>query len=130
MKAMADFLKHIARMPLHWRVWLAILSLTNMAAVLFLPRVEAWVVLGALMLGGILQILIFSLKGFVRLLGLGHFHWFLMFVWIYARIETIRLDPAFYRWILLLTVLNGISLVIDAADVVRYARGEKQPTIT
>lgn len=129
MKAMLDFLKHLITMPIAVRVWVAVLMLVNMGALFFLPRVEAWVVLGALMLGGVLQALIFSRKGFVRLLGLGHLHWLPMLVWMYSRIETIRLDPALYGWILLLTMVNGISLIVDIADVVRYLRGEKEPTV-
>lgn len=129
MKAMLDFLKHLIRMPIAVRVWVAVLMLVNMGAFFFLPRPEAWVVLGALVLGGVLQALIFSRKGFVRLLGLGHVHWLLMFVWIYSRIETIRLDPVLFGWILLLTMVNGVSLIIDIADIVRYLRGEKEPTV-
>ena len=33
-------------------------------------------------------------------------------------------------WLIGLVVLNTASLLIDAADVVRYVRGEREPVLT
>ena len=40
MKTMLDFVRHIGRMPVHWRIWVVVLFLVNMAAIFFLPRVQ------------------------------------------------------------------------------------------
>ena len=61
MKTMFAFLKHIYKMPIHWRIWVAALFVVNMSAVFFLEHLEAQVVLGALMLGALLYLLAFTL---------------------------------------------------------------------
>lgn len=126
---MLQFMKHIMRMPLTWRLWVAALLMTNMGAVVFLPRLEAWIVLGGLCLGALFQNVIFARLGFVRLLGLGHFHWFAMLAWLLWRLEPISGEPWLHRWVLAVTLVCGVSLVIDTIDVLRYLRGEREPTI-
>jgi len=37
---------------------------------------------------------------------------------------------AFYLWLVILTALNGFSLVIDAIDVIRYAAGQHEPRVS
>jgi hypothetical protein len=101
-----------------------------MAAVFFLPSIESIVVLCALMLGAVIQDLILARLGFVRLLGLGHFQWFPMLLWLYTRIDSIQQHSTLFGWVVLVFMFNGISLVIDVIDVIRYLCGEKQPTIT
>jgi len=122
------FMRHVMRLPLPWPLWVAVLFLTNMGAVLFRPRLEAWVVLGALGLGAGLQMALFARAGFVRLLGLGHVHWLVMVTWLLARLGTIG-EPALYAWVLAVIVVCSLSLAIDAADVVRYLRGSRAPTV-
>jgi len=129
MKVMLRFTRHILEMPIHWQLWIALLFLTNMAAVFFLPRAEASVVLAALFVGALLQMGLFARFGFVRLLGLGHFHWFVMIAWLVTRLGSSRGEGLFYNWIVAVIVVCGLSLVIDVVDVVRYLRGERKPTI-
>jgi hypothetical protein len=129
MKIMLRFVKHILRMPVPWQLWVAALFATNMGAVVFLPRLEAWIVLGGLCLGVLFQNVIFARLGFVRLLGLGHFHWFAMLAWLLWRLDSISGVPWLHRWVLAVTFFCGVSLVIDTIDVLRYLRGEREPTI-
>jgi hypothetical protein len=129
MSTMWQFTRHILTMPLHWQLWIFVLFMTNMAAVFFLPRVEASVVLGALALGAMLQMAFFARYGFVRLLGLGHFHWFPMVVWLWSRLGAIQSEGLFRGWIIAVIVVCGVSLMIDVVDVIRYTRGERKPTI-
>lgn len=129
MKAMVLFTRHILAMPVHWQLWVAVLFLTNMAAMLFLPRVEATVVLVALMIGALLQVGFFNRFGFVRLLGVGHFHWVVLVAWLATRLDSIRGEGLYYDWVVAVMVVCGLSLAIDIVDAVRYARGEREPTI-
>ena len=129
MKVMVRFTRHILGMPVYWQLWIALLFLTNMAAVFFLPRVEALVVLAALFVGAMLQMGLFARFGFVRLLGLGHFHWLVMIAWLVTRLDSIRGEGLFYSWVVAVVVVCGLSLVIDIVDVARYLRGERGPTI-
>jgi hypothetical protein len=128
MQTMTRFMRHVMRMPMPWPLWVAALFLTNMGAVAFLPRVEAWVVLGALGLGAALQMAIFARLGFVRLLGLGHLHWFVMVPWLLSRLDAIA-DPLMYRWVVAVSVACGLSLAIDTIDILRYLRGERAPAV-
>jgi hypothetical protein len=105
-----------------------VLFLINLGAVAYLPRIEAWVVLGGLGLGAMLQMGIFARLGFVRLLGVGHVHWFAMVPWLALRLDTIA-DPVMYRWVGAVCVACGISLVIDTIDVLRYLRGERAAAV-
>jgi hypothetical protein len=110
------FLKHIRNMPLSWQIWVAVLFTVNTGAVFFLPRVEARVVLGGLLLAVFQQNIIFTRFGFVRLLGLGHFHWIAMLAWLVLRLNSISGEPILYRWVVAVIFCCGLSLVIDTVD--------------
>lgn len=128
MRVMFSFMRHVMAMPMPWPAWVALLFLTNMGAVVFLPRLEAWIVLGGLGLGALLQMAIFVRLGFVRLLGLGHFHWFVMVPWLGSRLDFVG-DPSISRWMLAVVVLCGVSLAIDTVDVIRYLGGERSGAV-
>ena len=117
------------RIPMPWNAWVGLLAAANMASLFFFPRIEAVVVLAAMMLGAMIQAAIFNRKGFVKLLGAGHAPWIPMLIWIWTRAKSFEDDSVFYGWIVVLSVLNGLSLVIDAFDVVRYVRGDRKPHI-
>ena len=123
------FLAHILNMSLPWRIWVAILFMTNAGAVFFLPRVEARVVLGGLLLAVFQQNIIFTRLGFVRLLGLGQFHWVAMLAWLAIRLDTTPGETFLYRWVVAVIFCCGLSLVIDTVDVVRYLLGAREPTV-
>ncbi len=70
-----------------WVAWVMLLVAVNAVISLFyLTTVEAQVILGAAIIGFIIQIAIFSAKGFVRLLGIGHILWIPMVFWLRSRI--------------------------------------------
>ena len=129
MRVMIDFFRSMLGLPMPWPLWIMGLMAVNGAfPLLYLGTPEARVVLVAMMLGAMTQMAIFGKKGFVRLLGVGHFLWLFMLPWLGMRLGD---APAglFRNWILAVLVLNGISVVIDATDVVRYLRGDRDPQI-
>ena len=79
------------------------------------------------MLGALLQIAIFTAKGFVRLLGIGHLVWVPMVAWLGTRLEVAPASSGFRYWLLATIVLVSLSLLVDAVDVIRYLRGEREP---
>ena len=81
------------------------------------------------MIGAILQTVIFSAKGFVRLLGIGHIAWLPMVPWLWDRLDTAPPGSFFKYWLLATIVVVSLSLIIDAADVIRYLRGERDPQL-
>lgn len=131
MKAMIDFFRTLLRMPNHWVAWVGLLMLANMIAPLFfIETLEAQVVLGAMMAGAAIQISIFRMKGFVRLLGVGHILWIPMVIWLAIGFDPERLASPFGLWVAAVVILNSVSLLIDAVDVARYIKGERTPSLT
>ena len=50
-----------------------------------------------------------------------------MLAWVLLDPPDRAADPALYWWVHGLLVCNGLSLVIDTSDVVRFAAGDRQP---
>lgn len=131
MKVMIDFFKAMLLMPRLWIAWVGLLMAVNMIAPLFfLATFEAKVVLATMMASAALMMFIFAQKGFVRLLGLGHILWVPLIVWLLGRVHFEAPATLFEQWLLAVIALNGLSLVIDAGDVIRYFNGERAPTLT
>ena len=129
MNAMIGFLKDALRIPKHWVVWLMLLVVLNMIAPFFFwSSVEAKVVLAVMTVNAALMVGLHARFGFVRLLGVGHVLWLPLLPWLFFRLCGIPAGPLSI-WLWSLIVIDGISLAIDVADVVRYARGERAPTI-
>lgn len=130
MTVMVNFFKKMLLMPRYWVVWVSLLMTVNMIGPLFfLTTLEAKVVLGTMMASAPLMLFIFARKGFVRLLGLGHILWVPLVIWLLGRIKFAAPTTDFEQWILAVIVFSGLSLLIDAVDVIRYMRGERQPTV-
>ena len=130
LKVIRGFLKGLATLRKPWRLWIAVLGAVNFAAVFFLDTLEGKLVLAGIVAGVVFQMSIFALKGYVRLLGIGHILWLPLVLWLGTRIGDIGTDSIFGKWVLAVIVVDGISLVIDAVDVGRYLAGDRTPAIT
>ena len=130
MRAMIDFFRTMLTLPRPWVGWVMLLMMVNMIVPLFyLGTLEGRVVLGAALLGAFLQTWIFSAKGFVRLLGVGHIAWIPMVAWLWTRLDVAPAGSLFRYWLLATVVLVSLSLLIDVTDVIRYLRGERAPQL-
>lgn len=130
-KVMIEFFRTMMRLPKPWLAWVGLLVAANMGgSLLFLETLEAKVVLAAVLAGAMIQASIFGAKGFVRLLGIGHILWVPMVPWLWTRLGQVSLDSPFGYWLLSVIVLDSLSLIIDAFDVLRYARGDRTPHLT
>ena len=127
---MTGFMRAMLGMPRHWVAWVGLLLLANMIAPLFLLQtIEARVVLGAFLIAGAIQHVLFARLGFVRLLGLGHAPWLALVPWLWMRLDQAEPGTLLYGWLVAVIVLDGASLVIDSVDVARYLRGERTPAV-
>ena len=127
---MIDFLRTMLTLPKPWLGWVMLLMTVNMIIPLFfLGTSEGKIVLGAFGLGAALQTAIFSARGFVRLLGIGHIAWVPMVAWLWTRLDHAPAGSLFRYWLLATIVLVCVSLLIDATDVIRYLRGERDPQL-
>jgi hypothetical protein len=127
MKPLVDILRNMFKMPMVWWPWMAGLPLINLSSIFFLPRVEAWVVLGTGLLAATIMIILHSKLGYVRLLGIGHFVWFPMLIWLVFRLDHIPEGTFFYGWLLTLIAMDTASLLFDIVDLVRFLRGDHTP---
>ena len=115
-------------MKFPWNLWLGLLILVNLGGGLFFIRtMEGQLALACLLFGFLIMWGIYVKKGFVRLLGLGHLiAWTPQIVWY---IQVIGSTAGWFQyWLISAIVVNGLSLVIDFVDVVRYSLGDRQPT--
>ena len=128
MKAMINFMKTMMIMPIHWQAWLGILVGVNIVVPLFfIHMLEAQVVLVMGIGGLVIMSAIFSRKGFIRLMGIGHIGWLPLVFWLGTKLEHIPADSTFGYWLIAVIVLDSLSLIIDTIDVVRYVKGERTP---
>jgi hypothetical protein len=131
MKAMMGFTRGMMSLPMPWPIWLAILMAANfVGSIYFFETLEAKVVLAVFMAGAMFMMAIFAAKGFVRLLGIGHILWVPMVPWLWTRLDQAGPDSALGYWIMSVMIINSLSLIIDAVDVVRYLKGEREPYIS
>ena len=126
MNAFIKFNKGIMNSSLPVKLWVGLLVIFNMIIPLFfLERLEAQVVLAAIMASMALMTLITATTGFSRLLGLGHIFWIPLLYFLWTHLDQIPADGLFGLWVRALMVINATSLVIDTVDVVRYFAGER-----
>lgn len=130
MHAFIKFNKGIMKMPVHWQLWLVLLLTVNLVVPLFfLDRVEAQIIVGALLASALLMTILTGVFGFNRILGLGHIFWIPLLYFLWLRLGQIPADDFFGIWVRALITLNAVSLVIDFVDVARYIAGDREETV-
>ncbi len=130
MQAFIKFNKGIMKMPVPWQLWLVLLLTVNLVVPLFfLDRLEAQVIVGALLASALLMTILTGVSGFNRLLGLGHIFWIPLIYFLWMRLGQIPADDFFGIWVRALMALNAASLVIDLIDVARYIAGDREETV-
>ena len=76
-----------------------------------------------------IQTAIFAKLGWVRLLGIGHLPWVFLVLWLLSRLPSSEAAGVFALWLWAVIVLDLLSLIIDATEVVRFLRGDRAPTL-
>ena len=125
------FMLGMWRFPLPVKAWLMALMVANMMVPLvYIGRTEARIVLGTFMASFVLMLALTAASGFTRLLGLGHSLWIPLVVFLVTRLEAIGAGDGYGLWIRAVIVLNSLSLVIDAWDVIRFAKGDRAEVVS
>ncbi len=129
MNSAIQLTRNIFAMKFPWNVWVQILILVNMGGGLyFIQTLEGKITLACLMGSFVVMTIIYSQKGFVRLLGMGHvLFWTPLVFWMGKGLDSGSLENPFRLWILSLVTVNSISLIIDYVDVIRYWGGDRDP---
>ena len=130
MNAFVKLNRGLFKMSLPWKLWLSLLIAANVFVPLFyFQQLEAQVVLGTMAANLALMTFLTSRFGFTRILGLGQIFWIPLLAFLFTRLGDIPAGDAFGIWIRALIVLNSVSLVIDAVDVIRYIAGDREETV-
>ena len=125
------FMRGLLKLPLAIQLWLVVLILFNMVLPLaFWGQVEARIAFGTILVAALLMVVITWRVGFTRLLGLGHFVWYPLLYYLWTRLPAHPADQPFGLYLRVLMVLNGISLVLDVADVLRYIYGDRAELVS
>jgi hypothetical protein len=120
------FFRGVNAMPLGWRAWLGLLVALNFAVPLaFIARPEAQATLAAMAASMVFMLWLIRLRGYTRLIGLGHIFWVPLIVLLWTRFDEAPALDVFGLWMRAVVAVNVLSLVIDAVDVTRYVRGER-----
>ena len=130
MRVMLNFTRCMLSMPRHWVLWVLVLLLVNAGGgIVFFSTLEGKITLAVFWLSAGLLMVIYAARGYVRLLGAGHFLWFGLVPWLLYR-HGMAPDEGWLRaWLAAVMIVNSLSLIIDVWDVLRYLRGEKDPTV-
>jgi len=76
--------------------------------------------------GGMIGLLLVKVQGFTRLLGLMHILWIPLIIYLAGKLNVYAASQPIGLWIRGLLVLNGVSILIDFVDVMRYVYGERK----
>ncbi|TXI42843.1 MAG: hypothetical protein E6Q59_00320 [Nitrosomonas sp.] len=117
-------------MPLFSKIWTLLLAIANLIAPLFfLEHLEAEIVLGVFFVNIIALASLTTLCGYTRLVSLGHILWLPLVYFFWTQLGDIPLATPFGIWIRTVMILNSITLIIDAYDVYRYIRGDREEKV-
>lgn len=123
----------IAGEPLWLQAWVATLVLVHLAALAFVitrrdggwrARYQPIAILVSFFLAGAFMSWLYGQVGYVRLLGLAHLiFWTPVYLWVW-RTRNAEAGTIYAKYAIAYLAVAGISLVIDAVDVVRYLLGD------
>ena len=117
-------------MPLRLQLWMGLLVAANLVAPFFLlGHVEARVTLAAGLISMMLMTGLTARFGFSRIVGLGHLAWLPLLVFLVGSVTEVPATTGFGLWLRSVIVLDAISIVLDAVDVVRFMRGDRAETV-
>ena len=124
----------IASEPMWLLTWIAVLVGTHFLALAFVAhrdqdqwrlRWEPMAIVVSFMIAGTVMEMLYARFGYVRLLGLAHLiGWLPIYSWLLYRRRTIGLSSLWGRYVHLYLAVAGLSLIVDAADVVRFLVGD------
>ena len=130
MRAFLKFNKGALKLPVPVQLWMVILVTANMVVpMFFLDRLEAQAIFATFLVSATLMILLTARFGFTRIMGLGHILMIPLLGWLAFRLGQIPADDIFGFWIRGVMLVNGLSLVMDAVDVVRYFNGDREELV-
>ncbi|CAA0120620.1 hypothetical protein [Zhongshania aliphaticivorans] len=109
------FFVELLRQSMWIVIWVAILMAANLTSLLFWDEWLAKTIFATFLISASAMLLMFSMVGYQRVLGLAHILWIPL---LYFVLREIPLAEGNYKiYLLTLAVCNGLSLVLDVRDV-------------
>lgn len=120
----------IATEPLWLQAWVTMLVAVHLAAIFFVVtrrdggwrvRYQPMAILVSFLFAGMFMSWLYQQVGYVRLLGLAHLvFWTPVYIWVWRTRRAEGVESLYGKYLVAYLVIAGISLVIDAIDVIRY----------
>ena len=114
------FFIDLLQQPLWVSLWVLFLMLVNMASLAFWQVAVTQLILLNFLASAMLMMGLYARYGFTKILGLGHFPWIPLLAYVVTQIPAA--EASFKRYLLVLSVSMGMSLVLDTIDVWNYFR--------
>lgn len=117
----------IKSMPIGWQVFVMCQSIVNVfVPIYFRDTVQGQATLVAFAISMILGYIITAKTGFSRLIGLCHLPWIPLLIWIGLQMPSAPTDHPMFYWMVALLGINGLSVLVDMVDVIRYIGGDRE----
>lgn len=117
------FFIDLMRQPIWVSVWVIALMIVNLADVVFWSEPLAKLIVVVFMLSAMLMMGLYAVFGFERILGLGHIFW-IPLLW-YLIIQLQQTEGPFAGYLVVLSLVIGISLLFDIRDVWIYLSAKR-----
>lgn len=125
------------RYPWHLRLWFFLLTCVNLVGAILFPNAGEVIVIAVVFVtcDFVMTYLYQHHGGFTRLLGLAHAPWLILVPWVVARVLAMDATDddddsgsTLQIWLWIVVLLDSVSLIVDAANVAAYIRGETERT--
>lgn len=112
------FFFELIQQPVWISVWVLFLMITNVASIAFWDEPLAKIIFATFILSSILMVGLYVRFGYEKILGMGHFLWIPLLVYVLMEIPAASND--FKSYLIILSTSIAISLVFDFVDVWKY----------
>jgi hypothetical protein len=94
----------------------------------FINTLEGKLAVAFMLIGAGFMTVLHAKYGFVRLLGAAHILWLYLVPHFFILYFSLR--PSHFKgWLFMAAFVNGVSLLIDIADVIKYYKGDTKSTL-
>lgn len=117
-------------MPRWVRIWVTLLATTNLASLGFLDTaIGFWTAVAFGVVAAFNMPMMIIQSGLTRLMSFPHFVWVPLLIFIYPKLfgaDALEPGSAVYIFGLAVFTVNGISLLFDVYESVRWLRGDRE----
>lgn len=130
MKLLLDpfrMIRDIGRQGLGIFIWGGLLNIPQvLGGLVFIATIEGQVILATVIATLVVAGQIHRRQPFSRLIGICHLPWLALLPWLVYRLADAAAIGALEIWVAYVAAVIAISLVFDALDLYRYARGDRK----